>query len=393
MHAEVSTRPEEAMVKMPLGMRALALPAAAALSLAMCAVSFGWGVSSAQAASGPLDSQAAELVRLFNGARAANGLPALMVDPFLASKARDGTIPCPDNNAETIAGRSQDFATSGVLSHYLRLCDSPTVALSNTLFVSVMQDAWAYENVGEIDLLNLGYGNGAFLYTFKGWQTWTYATTGEGMMGWQSSSSHWNIIMGSYDRVGCGGWESATDVYFYDCAFSVGGSSPSGLQSPPTTPPFDNPLPTPAPGSTAAPTPMSTAIPKPRPAATPVTTRAPDSTSAASSSGLGGGSSSPGSSPSSAAAAVLAGQPGLTPAASPTASPTGSASPKSGVAGALGISDDITPARLAAGLPALMAQQIALGAWYGAALLFVYSLGIALLRRRRRATSLAASIL
>ncbi len=248
----------------------LALPAAAALGLALFASSLTWQVPTARAGSGPLDAQASELVRLINGDRAAEGLAQLSVDPFLASKARDGAIPCPDDPAQSIAGRAQDFAAWGDMSHSLRLCAAPAYTLSGTLFVSVLGSAWSYWNVGEIDLVNGGYGNGAFLYTFAGaqtWQTWTYSTTGNAMMGWRSSSSHWNIIVGSYDRVGCGGWASGSSFY-YDCLFSAGGSSPDGLQAPPTSSPFSSPLPTPSPAPTAAPTANPTVAP-PAPTANP----------------------------------------------------------------------------------------------------------------------------
>jgi hypothetical protein len=222
-------------------------------------------VPAASAASGPLDAQSSELVRLINGARSAYGKPALRVDTLLASKARDGAITCPDNSAESIAGRAQDFAAFSNMSHDLRNCDASGYQLSSTLFVNVLQSAWGYGSVGEIDLDNGGYGNGAFLYSVTGtstWQTWTYSTTGHGMLGWKTSASHWNIIIGSYDRVGCGGWANGS-TYYYDCLFAKGGTG--ATKSPPTTSPFDNPLPTPMP--TPVPTPKRTAKPAAPPAA------------------------------------------------------------------------------------------------------------------------------
>ncbi len=272
--------------------RILAVPAAVSLGLALFAVSLTWQVPKAAAAS--LDSQSSEIVRLINGARAAAGKAPLAVDVFLASVARDGAIPCPDDAAKTIAGRTKDFATFGATSHSLRLCDSATYAVSSTTFVSTMQTAWGYGSVGEIIGLNGGYGNGAYLYTYKTWQTWTYATTGHMMAGWQSSSTHWNIIIGGYDRVGCGGWSSGS-TYFYDCAFARGGPSPSGLRGAVTKSPFSNPLPAPvvtpppapkAPARTAAPragttvagasaTPEPTATPTPTPTPTPTATLPP----------------------------------------------------------------------------------------------------------------------
>ena len=240
-----------------------ALPLALALGLGLFATTLVWQVPPA-AASGSLDNQASDLVRLINGARSASGKSSLTIDLFLASKARDGAIPCPDNPAKTIAGRARDMAARGSMSHDLPNCDTGT--MSSKTFVSTLQTAWKYGSVGEILLENGGYGNGAYLYSVTGskrtWMTWTYSTTGHGMLGWKSSSSHWAIIMGGYSHVGCGGWSSGS-AYFYDCLFTKGGPAPSGLKSPPTKSPFSNPLPaTPTPKPTAKP---QTADPGPQP--------------------------------------------------------------------------------------------------------------------------------
>jgi hypothetical protein len=248
------------------GSRLIALPAAMALGLGLFAASLLSQPSVARAASGPLDAQASELVRLINGARAAEGRSPLSLDPFLASKARDGAIPCPDDTTKTIAGRARDFAAFGTMSHSLRLCNADSYTLSSTKYVSVLQSSWSYWNVGEINLVNGGYGNGAFLYAYGAWQTWTYSTTGHAMMGWKTSSSHWSIIVGAYDRVGCGGWASGS-TFYYECSFSQGGSSPNGLRSPPTVSPFDNPLPTPTSDPTGTPTPQPTVGVTPSPTA------------------------------------------------------------------------------------------------------------------------------
>jgi hypothetical protein len=261
---------------MPLR-RLVVLARAAAFAAALLAGSMLVLTPTARAA-GPGDPEATEIVRLIDGARAAAGLAPLNIDVFLASKARDGAIPCPDDGSKTISGRAQDFAAYGQMSHYLRLCDASGYAVSGTTFVSVMQSAWGYGAVGEIIGLNGGYGTGKTLYTYKSFSTWTYSTTAHIMTGWQSSSSHWNIIMGSYDRVGCGAWVPAGTTFYYDCAFSAGGPSPSGLKAPPTRLPF-GPAGTPAP--TQAPTPRPTAhpaaTPKPVPA-TPKPTAAPTAT-------------------------------------------------------------------------------------------------------------------
>jgi hypothetical protein len=250
-------------VRLTTRTRILAVPAAVALGVSLFAVSLTWQVPGVHAASVP--GQARELVRLMNGARAAAGKVPLAIDVYLESKATDGAIPCPDDAAKTIAGRTKDFATYGTENHNLRLCDAATYTVSGVTFVSVMQ-SWGYGNVGEILGLNGGYGTGAYLYAYKSYQTWTYATTGHMMAGWQSSSSHWGIVMGNYDRVGCGAWLSGS-TYFYACEFAKGGPSPSGLVGAPAASPFPSlalptPKPTPPPPAPVK-TPAPTAVPTP----------------------------------------------------------------------------------------------------------------------------------
>ena len=271
------------------------------------------------------------------------------------------------------------------MSHSLRLCDAPTYTLSGTTFVSVMQ-SWGYGGVGEIDLDNGGYGNGAFLYTYNGWQTWTYSTTGHGMLGWATSSSHWNIIMGGYDRVGCGGW-AAGSTYYYDCAFSAGG--PNGVKSPPTVSPFDLPLPTPVP------TPVPTAAPTQPPAPDPTPYVAPPAKGGGSGGGSGSGGSGgsvgdPGSGSPSAAASDLLSSVDL-PTASASAAVLGvqatnaPATPSTvPAAAAAQAGGGVTPADGAADLPASIARIVALLTGFGAALLYGSSVVLSLRRRRRR---------
>jgi hypothetical protein len=364
--------------------RILAVPAALALGLSLFTVSLTFQVPAVRAASGPLDAQANEIVRLMNGARGAAGKGALAIDVFLASKARDGAIPCPDDATKTIAGRAQDMAVSAAMNHNLRLCDSAGV--SGTAFVTVMQ-SWGYGSVGENLGVNGGYGNGAYLYQYVvggvvRWQTWTYSTTGHIMgspsTGWQSSSGHWNIIMGSYDRVGCGGWASSSG-YFYACEFARGGPSPSGLRGAPTGSPFGNPLPpivTPPP-----PAPVRTAAPPP-----PVEPAGPAYTSAPTPAD-GMDSSSP-----AITVADASGIPTAAPTTKPTASPT--AIP---IVGALSHTDATatTTKQHAAALsegdlmtsgtpvPASIARAVVMVAGTGAGLLSA-CLALISIRRRRR---------
>jgi len=246
------------------------------LILGLALVASVGAVPTARAAAGPADAQATEMVRLINGVRAANNLPALNVDPTLAGLARDAPIACPGDASKVMAGRAKDFATNGPPSHYLRLCPS-------VMFVSVLQSVYGYGSNGEIDLDNLNYGTGARLLTYAGskgtWQTWTYYTNQAGILGWMNSPTHRDIIVGVYDRVGCGGWIGGDGTFYYDCLFSNGG--PGSVVAPPTRAPFNNPLPTaqPTPRPTPKPTPRLTAAVTAPPK--PVSTQAPTASPAA----------------------------------------------------------------------------------------------------------------
>jgi hypothetical protein len=244
-------RPRHAVVLGALTISALTL----VLSLA-------WSVPATLAA-GPANAQASELVRLINGERAHLGRAALRTDTFLAAKARDGAVACPNDATKVMAGRAKDFAVYGYPSnsHALRLC--PTYSSMDAM------KAWGYKGArGEITALNGGYGTARVGYTYgctpsvrtcPGSTTSTYSTTAHAMANWTSSSSHYAIIVGSYDRVGCGAWIGSNGAYYYDCMFSRGGRSvpkatgtprPGGAVDPPAATP--RPTETPAPSFDAA---------------------------------------------------------------------------------------------------------------------------------------------
>lgn len=186
---------------------------------------------------GGADAQASDLVRLINGERADHGLRQLRVDTFLAGKARDGAVACPNDSSKVMSGRAKDWADFGYPSnaHALRLC--PTYTSMDAMKM------WGYNTYrGEITAINGGYGTGSVTYTFgctptlrtcPGDSTTTYHTTAVAMGNWTSSSGHYAIVVGNYDRVGCGAWIGTNGAFFYDCMFSLGGRS---TPKPPATP-------------------------------------------------------------------------------------------------------------------------------------------------------------
>jgi hypothetical protein len=201
-----------------------AAPLVAALALAALALLPAWSVSGVRAA-GAADAQSSELVRLINGERAYLGKPALRLDRYLASKARDGAIACPNDASLIMAGRAKDIAVFGGMSHSLRLCAQYSVM--DTMKI------WGYRGQrGEILAMNRGYGTGKVTYTYgcspsvtacPGAATSTYDTAAHAMAGWMRSSGHYAVIVGGYDRVGCGAWIAADGGYYYACLFSLGG--------------------------------------------------------------------------------------------------------------------------------------------------------------------------
>lgn len=215
--------------------RYLIVLGAMALSAFALSLSLALSVPAAMA-SGPANAEANELVRLINGERAYLGKAPLRTDAFLASKARDGAIACPNDASKVMYGRAKDFAVYGYPSnsHLLRLC--PTYTSMDAMA------SWGYKGSrGEITALNGGYGTGKVAYTYgctpsvrtcPGSTTSTYHTTDIAMWDWTSSASHYAIIIGSYDRVGCGAWIGSNGAFYYDCLFSRGGPSHKAASKP-----------------------------------------------------------------------------------------------------------------------------------------------------------------
>jgi hypothetical protein len=227
------------------------VPAAVVLGASLFAVSLTWQVPTAQGASAAV-SERNEIYRLINGSRAAAGKSYLNVDIFLEQKAGDGAIPCPDDPAKSIGGRAADIFATGLMDHNLRLCDASPPKLSTTTFIATMGSAWGYGSRGEILGSNTGYGTGAYTFVYKAFSTSTESTTGHMMAGWASSSSHWGIVMGQYNRVGCGVWNGGS-TFVYACEFAGGsGPTPAGLRGAPRPPVTVRP---PAPPATATPIP------------------------------------------------------------------------------------------------------------------------------------------
>jgi uncharacterized protein YkwD len=170
--------------------------------------------------------QAEAVMRLTNLDRAALGLPAMTVDPNLASLARNGSWVCPGKGT-AMAGRAQDMLNRGYFAH------TPTGCTTTILPV----------------LLSAGYGPVA---ENIGWNNWgtdaaTYdvgcnaagancSGTVDGVpydvavlqRAWMSSAAHRADITGNYDRFGCGvataaTWQGHANTIMAVCLFAKGG--------------------------------------------------------------------------------------------------------------------------------------------------------------------------
>ncbi len=248
-------------------------------------------------------ADANEAVRLINGSRAAAGKSALKWTstsppkrPTAPSRARTraAAFPAGPRILPPSARKTTCSATA----------PRPSYQVSTTKFIDTLRAKLGYgaASVGEIIGMNGGYGSGKFLYTYKGWSTWTYSTAGHIVAAWMGSSGHAPIILGSYDRVGCGAWSSGGSTIFYDCIFAAGGPAPGGVAAPPSKSPFGDAAPDagPDPGSdprpsgrhpeachdagrrarslsdpTPTPTPTPSPTPSPTPTATPTAAPSP----------------------------------------------------------------------------------------------------------------------
>ena len=182
-----------------------------------------------------------EATRLINGERAFHGLPRLATDKVLATKARDGAIACPNATSKVMLGRARDIATSGVFSHGLELCGRNADGSYRYSVVDAMY-AWGYNTYrGEILAWNT-YPVTAAVYHYgcaldgsgcsRSRTTVTPAYVAAAMSGWMRSGPHRALVLGTYDRVGCGSWESSTGVRYFSCLFSLGGPNPREVTRP-----------------------------------------------------------------------------------------------------------------------------------------------------------------
>lgn len=233
----------------------LATVAALVLIVALPAPVFAWTNYSF---SGPDENTLATLINQF---RAANGKPPLVVDlSTVHSVART---------------RSKDMYDKNYFSH-----DGPDAGTTPDAFQLLDAARYCYSGAGENIAWN-DYGDTA---------TSRLPSSTQGAFdGWANSSTHRDVMLGNWTRIGIGAFKgdgrwygkggaygdgdlSSYPAKVFTAVFVTSCGSPTPTPKPTPTPtpkPSATPKPTPTPKPTATATPRPTATPTPRPTATP----------------------------------------------------------------------------------------------------------------------------
>jgi uncharacterized protein YkwD len=211
----------------------LSLAATAVLGGVLFLLAAGTAVP-ARAADAPFarDSARAEIVSLINGERVAAGLKPLTVDLLLANRAHDASFACPGGGRTP--GRALDIAAHAGLTHILSGCPG--------LEIPDVMPAWGYRGAtGEILAYNyessemVTYhfgcppGSKEFDCDSSAAAMQVSRTAATALRQWTDSPRHHAIILGEYDRFGCGAasgtatTEYGTGGQFYACVFAKGG--------------------------------------------------------------------------------------------------------------------------------------------------------------------------
>jgi hypothetical protein len=243
------------------------VPAALAALILAGAIAVAPGGVGATAA----DPLGDELMRLTNLDRTALGKAALVVDPTLASFARDLSFACPTKSSLLLRGRSQDMVDRDYFSHSIVGClksDGTTMSALDVMSSVLKYNTYRGENIAwnsyPTTIATYSYGCAIDGTGCKG-TTAAPATVAAAQQGFMRSSGHRANILGSYDRFGCGSAVTATGRRYYTCLFSLGGP-PLATPAPTPTP---TPIPTAAPTATPDPEPVPSGEPEPTPAVEP----------------------------------------------------------------------------------------------------------------------------
>jgi len=197
----------------------------------------------------PRDYVREEVLRLINGERSVKGTNTLVLDTFLATKAQDSPIRCPNDASKLNQGRALSVATQNLIPapHPLPLCKSYTV-------LSVFP-YWNYSGyraeilaVNTQDMSYRRYDFGCPVGTSGltcNSSRYTYApyTAAQAVRMWMNSSTHRAKMLGDYRRAACGVWQGGDAVYggytyrntrWYPCIFGNDGPTANKDTAAPT---------------------------------------------------------------------------------------------------------------------------------------------------------------
>jgi hypothetical protein len=178
-----------------------------------------------------------EAMRLINVDRTGNGKAALYSDPKLINFARDLAWTCPTNSSLTIRGRARDMIDRAYFAHSIKGCYKSGSTLYSVIDIMSTKFGYKYGR-GEIIAGNT-YGVAATAYKYGcdsagancNGSTTTTATNKSAQYWWMHSSAHRGIILGAYDRFGCGVWRGGGKT-LYACLFAKTGPNALDTTSP-----------------------------------------------------------------------------------------------------------------------------------------------------------------
>jgi hypothetical protein len=198
-------------------------------------VSSRYGVKYLYAATGlfakpPTDKDGAELMRLVNLDRRANGKPKLTVDPFLVSLARGKSFRCPTAPSKIIKGRAVDMATREYFSHAVKGCKRSdgttyrgTQILAKLYPGTVRRSEIIHWNRRDAGTATYSYGCTISRTKCDG-KTKTTLRASVAQRSFMTSSVHRKTQLGDYTRFGCGSARTpGTNKTYFACFFTKGG--------------------------------------------------------------------------------------------------------------------------------------------------------------------------
>jgi hypothetical protein len=166
----------------------------------------------------PRDYIREEVMRLINGDRAYFGLSAMKLDTFLAAKAQDSPVRCPNDATKLNQGRAVSVAAQNVIPapHALPLCPKYTVldTVPYWGYSGYRAEILAVDNQDmSIRRYDFGCAIGSQLTCSHSSYTYAPFTAAQAVREWMNSSTHRAKMLGSYSRIGCGAAQGGNAVY------------------------------------------------------------------------------------------------------------------------------------------------------------------------------------